>query len=256
MFSFISFIVLCYIESEAKVAPINQAYFVADSNSFVVTCRLSEATKEIEPSTCDILIDLHHVPDPSIFTGEQWVLIRANQAITRNLGDHDASSPKSRVMDKLSEFPETFNIYPECSTLRWHTHYSEQHQELQIRILMSSDFQETMLKKKCHLFPWSMFSPVFLPFDLSFTRNYIEIRFSPHEIAITPKLVEELKRNVEWPFVSMEVSHIYTHFPSSSNTPTYYMVTDITDGHYRWYVDWDWRCQEVVGCDDMLYSPC
>ncbi len=226
-----------------KVTPINLAYYVPDSNSFVVTCRLTNGVKNT-PSTCDILIELSQVYkiNPGAFSlfannSEQWVLIRSNTSAIQSYAD------RSRVLDKILEFPQEFNSDSECFSLRWYTHYSKFQKQLQFRILMGIDFQ-TMTNRKCTLHPFSVVYPSFMHSQLSFKQNYIEIRFAPNEQPIDESFAHELRNNVEWQFVTVEITHIYRSSASSSkNSSTYYIVTDITDGNYRWYV---WKTSRTI----------
>eukprot|EP01083_Nonionella_stella_P011056 31438_1 len=235
----------------SKVVPINHAYYVRENNSFVVTCRLTKGMHRT-PSTCDFLIQLQPVfqvnPDGfHLFNSEQWVLIRKNLTAI-GLYTANASNPRfnnsQKVLNKILEFPRIFNQDPKCFGLRWFTHYDPKTEQLQFRILMGIEFQQTKLYRKCTLHPWKLLYPsstsVFASSNLSFVHNYIEIRFAPNEQAIDEHRALSLRKHVQWRFVSIEMTHIYRRFSINSDvrgrTPTYYIVLDITDGECRWYV--------------------
>lgn len=213
------------------VAPINLGYYREKSNSFVVICRISAPTKGREiASMCDILIELNQIKNSNlskIFITEQWIMIKSNQLNQLNQSNNN----------QTSNFPPHFlEFSSECFSLFWYTKYCEKQNELQFRILMEKDFQQKMTGKKCILYPWKIMYE-------SFMNNYIEIRFSPTEKPLTDTFAEELRKKVEWEYVSMEMTHIFRHNNNIRNNPTYYVVTDMTDGNYRWYV---WKTSEKI----------
>ena len=221
-----------------QVGPINLAYYRQESNSFVVTCRISAvATIGRETaSTCDFLIELDQVntvaPDYyDLFATEQWVMLKANQVALEQ--QHlSLQSASHSVLEKIAEFPREFNAKEECFTLFWYTKYSERERELQFRVLMQKEFQQKMTQQKCVLYPWNLIYPKFMRSNLSLAQNYIEIRFSMYEDPITDQYAEQLRKKAEWQYVSMEITHIYV----SKNVISYYIVIDMTDGNFRWYV--------------------
>ena len=241
-----------------KVSPINQARYVRETNSFVVTCRLSQLTASISTrTTCDFLVDLKQVPAPkqSLFSlssskqwvhnPEQWVLIRANKTAMHQYKT-SPSSPTNTffakpIMDKIMDFPLDFNNDSECFSLNWYTHYSEEPQEIQFRILIIQT-KQWLSHRTCVIYPWSIIHPTFISPHSSFKQNYIEIRFCANEMSLNNVAVaQKLRRDVQWQFVSVEITHIYGHVLEKH--PMYFLVTDITDGTHRWYV---WKSSVTI----------